>query len=405
MSLQDRFRIDELVKRGSKAIPKNNGDGIVVRRVDGKEKKPISLSERPAPFGTIPIRGKQVEPKLKTDLLEPPVEEKVEQTSFSGETSSHLERPYYDEEQLKKAVDIKVDELIKPKKEQRERYIKYTKYQDRLEDIAVLTEEKTELEQELSLRNSQIASLESTILGLESEVIAAQEALKQVESEFESLKNRYEELLADFQNAVLKGTKEGIERVSLTAQTKGLGAQKETLASQLESERGIVKSLQVANQTLQQTIATNQKIAEQQIDAANQQVKAAQATASTAANSKKKKIICNELYHQGYLSELIWDADERWGDKTFVTDPKLVIGYQMWARKVVEFMRRKPQYTPIIYFMVKPWTEWMAYDLGVLPKNNLRGQFTHFVGKYFSYMVYDLFGGKELLRRYNKVIG
>lgn len=405
MSLQDRFRIDELVKRGSKAIPKNNGDGIVVRRVDGKEKKPISLSERPAPFGTIPIRGKQVEPKLKTDLLEPPVEEKVEQTSFSGETSSHLERPYYDEEQLKKAVDIKVDELIKPKKEQRERYIKYTKYQDRLEDIAVLTEEKTELEQELSLRNSQIASLESTILGLESEVIAAQEALKQVESEFESLKNRYEELLADFQNAVLKGTKEGIERVSLTAQTKGLGAQKETLASQLESERGIVKSLQVANETLQQTIATNQKIAEQQIQAANAQVTAAQATASTAANSKKKKIICNELYHQGYLSELIWDADERWGDKTFVTDPKLVIGYQMWARKVVEFMRRKPQYTPIIYFMVKPWTEWMAYDLGVLPKNNLRGQFTHFVGKYFSYMVYDLFGGKELLRRYNKVIG
>jgi len=407
MSLHDRFRIDELVKRGSKAIPRNSGDGIVVRRVDKKEVKPtpVSLSDKPKPYGTIPIRGKQVEPKLKTDLLEPIVEEKEEQISFSGETSSHLERPYYDEEQLQKAVDVKVDELIKPKKQDRGRYIKYEKYEKVLEDIAALTEANAQLQSQLSEKDSIISKLEAAILGLESDVVAAQEALKQSEAQFESLKNRYEELLADFQNAVLKGTKEGIERVSLTAQVRGLGAQKETLASQLESERGIVKNLRGANETLQDTIRANQKIAEQQIAAANAQVKAAQATATTAANSKKKKIICNELYRQGYLPELIWDADERWGDKTFLTDPKLVIGYQMWARKVVEFMRRKPQYTPIIYFLCKPWTEWMVYDLGVLPKNNLRGQFTHFVGRYFSYMVYDLFGGKELFKRYNKVLG
>ena len=74
----------------------------------------------------------------------------------------------------------------------------------------------------------------------------------------------------------------------------------------------------------------------------------------------------------------------------------------MWARKVVEFMRRKPQYTPVIYFLCKPWTEWMAYDLGVLPKNNLRGQFTQWVGRYFSYMVYDLYGGDKLYQRYLK---
>ncbi len=123
----------------------------------------------------------------------------------------------------------------------------------------------------------------------------------------------------------------------------------------------------------------------------------------TSTPKKKKKIICNELYQQGYLPEHIWDADERWGDKTFITDPKLVIGYQMWARKVVEFMRKKPQYTPAIYFLCKPWTEWMAYDLGVLPKNNLKGQLTQFVGRYFSYAVYDLFGGDKLYKRYHKL--
>jgi len=399
MSLQDRFRIDELVKKGSKATKIDTSKGIVVRKVDGKEVKPASL-KKDKPFGTEQIRGKQIQPKLKTDLLEPQEQIQEEQTSFSGETSAPLERPYYDEEQLQKAIDIKVDELIKEKKPPRGRYIKYEKYEDKLTEIERLINKNGELTVENADLSAIISTLESEISDLQNQVIAAETLTRTVQSEFDALTKRYEQLLSDFQNSVLKGTKEGIERVSLTAQTRGLGAQKETLASQLESEKEIVKSLQAANQTLQQTIETNQQIAQQQIQAANQQVKAAQATASTAANSKKKKIICNELYHQGYLPQHIWDADERWGDKRFVTDPKLVIGYQMWARKVVEFMRRKPQYTPIIYFLCKPWTEWMAYDLGVLPKNNLRGQFTQWVGRYFSYMVYDLYGGDKLYQRY-----
>jgi hypothetical protein len=133
---------------------------------------------------------------------------------------------------------------------------------------------------------------------------------------------------------------------------------------------------------------------------------AVEAVEATPPPKKKsnKKIICNELYHQGYLPEHIWDADERWGDKRFITDPKLVIGYQMWARKVVEYMRKKPQHTPFIYFLCKPWTEWMAYDLGVLPKNNLKGQLTQFVGRYFSYAIYDLFDGDKFYKRYKKFI-
>ena len=113
------------------------------------------------------------------------------------------------------------------------------------------------------------------------------------------------------------------------------------------------------------------------------------------------KIICNELYKQGYLPELIWDADERWGAKTMVSDPKLVIGYQMWARKVVRFMKENPKWTPLVYFLCKPWTEWMAYDLGVLPKTNWRGWLTHEIGKRFSYLVFDLYNGKRLLNLYN----
>ena len=114
MSLNERFRIDELVKKGSKAIPRDDRGGIVVRKLDKKEVKPI-ISKPDKVFGSEPIRD-IVEPKLKTDLLEPTTKTEVEQTSFSGETSAYLERPYYDEEQLLKAKDIKVDELIKQKK-------------------------------------------------------------------------------------------------------------------------------------------------------------------------------------------------------------------------------------------------------------------------------------------------
>jgi len=399
MALKDRFRINELSKKGEKAIRRDSKGNILVQKIDGKQIKPSKKVD--VPFGTKPIKRKQISPKLKEDLVEVQEQElDSRQESFSGESLLITETPKYNEDELLKAVDVKVDELIKKQKPKRGRYIKYEKYEGALQDIRKLTEDINRITKERDELAARINTLEGDVSSLQTQVNLLNQQLEQKQKEFEELTLRFEQLTSDFQNAVIKGTKEGIERVSLTAQTRGLQAQKETLQSQLESEKEIVKSLQAANETLQQTIETNARIFEQQIEQANQQVQAAQSTAANAANSKKKKIICNELYHQGYLPQHIWDADERWGDKRFVTDPKLVIGYQMWARKVVEFMRRKPQYTPIIYFLCKPWTEWMAYDLGVLPKNNLRGQFTQWVGRYFSYMVYDLYGGDKLYQRY-----
>lgn len=395
MAITDKFRIDELFKKGDIAVRKNESDRILVRKLDGKEVDPIQ--PKPIqPYGIQPIAGPKVNDVLKSDLNKPnDYKASPNQESFSGETFITLEKPSYDSDELQKAVDTKVDELIKEKKPAKERYIKYDKYQKKLDELSDL---RTQLQAAITQRDelqSLIDGLLADIQLLNTDILRANEQLLESENKFDELVKKHEQLLQDFQTAIVKGTKEGIERVSLTAQVRGLQAQKEVLQKNLQFQEQLVK-------TLQDTIEVNKQIAGQQIEAANQQVRAAQATASTAANAKKKKIICNELYHQGFLPELIWDADERWGDKTFVTDPKLVIGYQMWARKVVEFMRRKPQYTPIIYFMVKPWTEWMAYDLGVLPKNNLRGQFTHFVGRYFSYMVYDLFGGNKLYQRYLK---
>ena len=113
------------------------------------------------------------------------------------------------------------------------------------------------------------------------------------------------------------------------------------------------------------------------------------------------KIICNELYRQGYLSEEMWNADEKYGEMMFEKDPKLVIGYQMWARKVVKFMRENPNNTKLAYWVFKPWTEYMGYKMGVVEKPTLRGRFTNWIGSQFSYMVFNLYNGKRLLDKYN----
>ena len=116
-----------------------------------------------------------------------------------------------------------------------------------------------------------------------------------------------------------------------------------------------------------------------------------------------KKIICNELYRQGFLSEELWDADERYGEVMFEKDPKLVIGYQMWARKVVKYMRKNPNNTKFAYWLFKPWTEYMGYKMGIVKTPTTKGRFTNWVGTYFSYLIFDLYNGKILLDKYNQV--
>lgn len=398
MALNDKFRIDELVKKGDRGVRRDDSGKIVVRRKDGNEIKPLPKS--PKPFGEEKITGKQVKDKLKEDLVYRDDEINPNQETFGGESVIKAERPNYDKDELVKAIDVEVDELLKKQKPKGEKYVLETLYNKKLQEITNLNQELQTVSNERDELLSNVETLEGDVEVLNQRIVSLETQLSEQELQLQELTTRFGELSLDFQNAVIKGTREGIERVSLTAQSRGLEAQKETLQSQLDAEKEIVKSLQAANETLQQTIETNSKVFEAQLKTMEQQVKAAQNTATTAANSKKKKIICNELYHQGFIPQLIWDADERYGDMMFDKDPRLVIGYQMWARKVVEFMRRKPQYSPIVNFFVKPWTEWMAHQMGVLPKSNLRGYLTHLVGKQVCYIVYDFNGGDKLYQRY-----
>ena len=65
-------------------------------------------------------------------------------------------------------------------------------------------------------------------------------------------------MLEDFQNEVIKGTKEGIERVSLTVfKYKVYRHEKETLQTQLEAQQQIVKTLEQQAETQRQKSQNN----------------------------------------------------------------------------------------------------------------------------------------------------
>jgi hypothetical protein len=242
------YRLNELLTKGSKAIKRDEKSGnILVRKKDGKQVAPFSKIKKVVPFGSKPIKGKQISPRYKSDWVDTDEFDEVEiegQTTFSGETSGYLEKPKYNEDELVKAIDVKVDELIKKPKKERPDYVLKKIYNKLLGDfdekVTELEDLRRQLNEEISINEEKTAQIQSLEVSLDSAELqkAAAENETQVSNE------RYSDLLDNFQQSIIKGTKEGIERVSLTAQVRGLQAQKATLKSLLDVQKDLVKTLQ-----------------------------------------------------------------------------------------------------------------------------------------------------------------
>jgi hypothetical protein len=268
------YRLKELLTKGSKAIDKTRDKktgGILVRKKDGKQVKPFVKEKKAVPFGSKPIKRKQISPRYKSDWVDSDEFDEVEveeQTSFSGETSGYLEKPKYNEDELVKAVDVEVDELIKKQKQQKGPYIlksKYDKLQNNFDEkVSDLEDLREQLNDQIALTEEKISQIATLEISLDSAELqrAASENETQVANE------RYSGLLDNFQQSVIKGTKEGIERVSLTAQVRGLQAQKSTLKQLLDAQKDLVKTLQQQAENLaqQQEKAAENKEAAQGAD-------------------------------------------------------------------------------------------------------------------------------------------
>jgi hypothetical protein len=369
MGLKDRFRIDELVKKGEKAIPRDEAKRIVVRKSGGKqippdlpkdeiyEWKKRKKENKPnprikpkrkfltkkggtrvlgteKPFGSVPIKAPTIVPRTKEDLVAqdyiPTAEELAgfaNQESFSGETSGRIERPVYDENELRKAKDLKVDELIKPDQVQKGDFVKRKLYTDEQSKLRNEIRKNVDLSNQINRLTSEKASIASQVQGLQSDVNALREQIADRDAELQAALARYNELLSDYQNSVIKGTKEGIERVSLTAQVKGLQAQKETLQTQLSSQQDIVKSLQNQQEIQQQVNEQQQQAVQAAADAEIEQAK--QASLTVITNGRPQTQIKGTVAIAGKLSnknskpshQVYWD-DRRKGPKGILSGMK-----------------------------------------------------------------------------------
>ena len=297
-----------------------------------------------------------------------------------GIISGKLIKPKYNEEELLKSIDTTIVELIDILPPVTDPTIYVSTFNEATQSIADLTSTVEDLTTAVLNLNGKVKELEIITQSLVVELDARNLTVAVAENQTQLVTTKVESTIADLQNSIQKATAESIQRVSLNARNTSL----------LQENALLIQQLETANTTISDR---NNTINQLNIAVAN--ANAQTSTAQTAliksndAQTKKKKIICNELYNQGFLPQHIWNADEIYGEMMYEKDPRLVLGYMMWARNVVKYMKAKPQNTKWIYKMVKPWTEHMAYEVGTLPKDNWIGKLIHNVGKQYCYYVYD----------------
>ena len=119
-------------------------------------------------------------------------------------------------------------------------------------------------------------------------------------------------------------------------------------------------------------------------------------------NCNCSKIICTKLHELGLMPHHIFAADQAFGDQLRKTDPEVYEGYIRWASVIVSGMEGK---SPDFMFwwpkdvrkqaekeatikwsqkVAKPWSEHMAYLMGVLPNDNNVGRLIMKMGKPLS---------------------
>ena len=95
-------------------------------------------------------------------------------------------------------------------------------------------------------------------------------------------------------------------------------------------------------------------------------------------------VICTELHRQGFMSDEIREADERFGRMISATSPETMLGYYYWSIPIVNLMQKSRLFTKIVWVVARPWAYHMAYEMGTLEKDNLLGKILMKVGGFVS---------------------
>lgn len=302
-----------------------------------------------------------------------------------GSTFGYIERPVYNNEQLVKAVDTVVDELIRPAEIAGPAVVLKSIYDDLLRLYNQALNDIRDLQEQVDQLIVENESLRTEIEQLEIQIDLERLLKSSAENERDATNQVLQSVTLDLQSALSKGVKEAIERVSREASLQGLLAEKEAFIALQENAQNTIER---ANNT----IAT---IQDNLVDAQNNFSQAANAL--NERNSEGRgTIICTEMYNQGFMPQFIYDMDSKFGDIVLQKNPEIMYGYWIWAQPIVNKLKTSKSFSKFVYnYFVKDWSEYMAYEMGVLPKQNYKGKFLHKFGEKFSILVYKVFANKN----------
>ena len=307
------------------------------------------------------------------------------QVDTDGSTFGYVERPIYNEAELKKAVDTVVDELISAPPKEAPAVVLKTIYDDLLNRYNQSLREIRDLQEELDDLTVENEGLQNQIQQLEVDIDLQKLLRSSAENEKDATLETLQSVTLDFQIALSKGTREAVERVSREASIQGLLAEKQTFVTLQEQAK---ETIDRANNTIA-TIQDNLVAAQNNF-----------ADAANALNERSSEgngtIICTEMYNQGFMPQFIYDMDSKFGDIVLQKNPQIMYGYWIWAQPIVDKLKTSKSFSKFVYnYFVKDWSEYMAYEMGVLPKQNYKGKFLHKFGEKFSILVYKVFANKN----------
>jgi regulator of replication initiation timing len=221
MSLENRFRVSELMSSGSRAIVSQD---------------PVSKTHTFYADSKLVVSG-------STDGGESNIPFTHIKGERDGELTGYVEKPAYVEQDLKRAVDTVVDELIAPPKPERPDVVPrpvYDALEDRFQTTLAELERANETIRQL---NGQISTLQAELQAtlVENDALKVQKAI--LDNQFQQQIERYKEMTQKVTVAIVKAAKEANNRVRLQSTVEGLIAQKDVLRQQLLSQRQLILGL------------------------------------------------------------------------------------------------------------------------------------------------------------------
>ena len=90
------------------------------------------------------------------------------------------------------------------------------------------------------------------------------------------------------------------------------------------------------------------------------------------------KVICTELFRQGYLSRKIHRLDEKYA-KMYI-DNDTLRGYHVWAKPLVCLMSKSRVITYLVYPIGRAWAHEMAHRVDPKIKGSVLGKILHTIG-------------------------